>query len=76
MQYELEFSPEDIAEAVTMIRVQHLRMHANPFAKKLGIQEKILLNVEDGMGPHGLLVLKKINDIFPSVKITINIELK
>ena len=71
MQYELDINSEDIAEAVTMIRVQHLRMHAYPFAQKIGIKEKILLNVEDGMGPHGLLVLKKINDTFPNVKITL-----
>jgi hypothetical protein len=75
-QYELELSPEDIGEIVSMIRIQHLRMHSAPFAEKISVKEKVLLNVEDGLGPHGILVLKKINQVFDNVEITINVKLK
>jgi len=75
MEYEVELTPEDIGEMITIIRVQHLRMHVQPFAKKIGLMEKVLLAVEDGNGPHGLLALKKIAAAFPSVKITVNVDL-
>ena len=75
MEYEVEFTPEDIGEMITIIRVQHLRMHVQPFAEKIGLMEKVLLAVEDGNGPHGLLALKKIAAAFPSVKITVNVDL-
>jgi hypothetical protein len=74
-KYTFDLLPEDIGEIVTMIRVQHLRLHAEPFAKKLGVQEKMLLSVEDGKGPHGMLLLKKINEVFPNVNVTVNVEL-
>jgi hypothetical protein len=74
-KYTFDLLPEDIGEIVTMIRVQHLRLHAEPFAKKLGVQEKMLLSVEDGKGPHGMLLLKKINEVFPNVSVTVNVEL-
>jgi hypothetical protein len=50
-------------------------MHVQPFAEKIGLMEKVLLAVEDGNGPHGLLALKKIAAAFPSVKITVNVDL-
>ena len=74
-KYTFDLLPDDIGEIVTMIRVQHLRLHAEPFAKKLGVQEKMLLSVEDGKGPHGMLLLKKINEVFPNVSVTVNVEL-
>ena len=74
-KYTFDLLPEDIGEIVTMIRVQHLRLHAEPFAKKLGVQENMLLSVEDGKGPHGMLLLKKINEVFPNVSVTVNVEL-
>jgi len=74
-KYTFDLLPEDIGEIVTMIRVQHLKLHAEPFAKKLGVQEKMLLSVEDGKGPHGMLLLKKINEVFPNVNVTVNVEL-
>jgi hypothetical protein len=75
MEYEVELTPEDIGEMITIIRLQHLRMHVQPFAEKIGLMEKVLLAVEDGNGPHGLLALKKIAAAFPSVKITVNVDL-
>jgi hypothetical protein len=76
MEYEVELTAEDIGEMVTIIRVQHLRMHVQPFAEKIGMMEKVLLAVEDGNGPHGLLTLKKIAAAFPNVRITVNVDLK
>jgi hypothetical protein len=49
-------------------------MHAEPFSKKIGMKEKVLLSVEEGRGPHGFLTLKKINDAFPNVKVTFTVE--
>lgn len=74
-EYLVDMTPEDIGEIVTMIRVQHLKLHTEPFAKKIGVKEPLLLAVEDGKGPHGMLVLKKINDTFHNVKIELNITL-
>jgi hypothetical protein len=76
MEYEVELTPQDIGEMITIIRVQHLRMHAQPFAEKIGLQEKVLLSTEDGNGPHGLLTLKKIAAAFPNVRITVNVDLR
>jgi len=56
-----------------MIRIQHLRMHVDPFAEKIGVKPKVVIQVEEGRGPHGLLLLKKIAETFPSVKLTLEI---
>jgi len=72
-EYTLQLSAEDIGEIITIIRVQHLKMHTEPFARKIGIKEKLLLTVEEGRGPHGLLVLKKIDSAFHNIKVSINI---
>lgn len=76
MNYELEMTASDIGDIVTIIRVQHLKMHVRPFADALGIKEKVILSVEEGAGPLGLVVLKKIKEVFPSVEVTINVSLK
>lgn len=74
--YTLDLTASDIGEIIEMIRVQHLRIHAEPFAKKLGIREKLLLEVEEGKGPHGFLVLKKINDTYKNIDISLKVEIK
>lgn len=74
-EYLLDMTAKDIGEMVEMIRIQHVKMHAEPFAKKIGMSEKTLLSVEDGKSVHGLLTLKKINKAIPSVRIKINVEL-
>jgi ribosome-binding protein aMBF1 (putative translation factor) len=75
-KYNLDITASDIGEIVEMIRVQHLKMHTEPFARKIGVKETLLLTVEEGRGPHGVLLLKKINDAFPNIKVTLNVELK
>jgi DNA-binding XRE family transcriptional regulator len=71
--YQVDATPEDIGEIVQMIRIQHLRMHVDPFAEKIGVKPKVVIQVEEGRGPHGLLLLKKIAETFPSVKLTLEI---
>jgi hypothetical protein len=71
--YQVDATPEDIGEIVQMIRIQHLRMHVDPFAEKIGVKPKVVIQVEEGRGPHGLLLLKKIADTFPSVKVTLDV---
>jgi hypothetical protein len=73
-RYTLDITAEDIGEVIEMIRVQYLKIHAEPFARKIGIKENLLLTVEEGRGPHGFLVLKKINDTYSNVKVTIQVE--
>lgn len=74
--YELTLSPEDIGEILTIIRVQVLKIHVAPLAQKLGIKERILLDAEDGKGPHGIKILKKISDIYPRIEIDLNVKIK
>lgn len=71
--YQVDATPEDIGEIVQMIRIQHLRMHVDPFADKIGVKPKVVIQVEEGRGPHGLLLLKKIAETFPSVKLTLEV---
>jgi hypothetical protein len=75
-KYNLDITASDIGEIVEMIRVQYLKIHTEPFARKIGVKETLLLTVEEGRGPHGVLLLKKINDAFPNIKVTLNVELK
>lgn len=74
-EYLVDVNPKDIGEIVEMIRIQHIKMHSEPFANKIGVAEKTLLSVEDGLSAHGMLVLKKINETFPNVRIKFNVEL-
>lgn len=76
MVYELTLSPEDIGEMLTIIRVQVLKIHAAPLAQKLGIKESVLINAEDGKGPHGIKILKKITDLYPRVEVDLKIKIK
>ena len=71
--YQVDATPEDIGEIVQMIRIQHLRMHVDPFAEKIGVKPKVVIQVEEGRGPHGLLLLKKIAETFSSVKLALEV---
>jgi hypothetical protein len=73
-EYELDLTSEDLGEIIEILRVQHFKLHAEPFAKKIGLKENVLLSVEEGRGPHGLLALKKINEAFHNVKITFKVQ--
>lgn len=75
-EYLVDINSKDIGEIVELIRIRHLKLHSEPFAKKIGVSEKTLLTVEDGLGAHGMLVMKKINETFPNVEIKFNVELK
>jgi ribosome-binding protein aMBF1 (putative translation factor) len=73
-EYELDLTSEDLGEIIEIIRVQHFKLHAEPFAKKIGLKENVLLSVEEGRGPHGLLALKKVNEAFHNVKVTFKVQ--
>jgi DNA-binding XRE family transcriptional regulator len=75
MEYEVELTPSDIGEIVSVIRIQWLKMHSQPFAEKIGVSEKVLINVEDGKGPHGMLLLRKINKTFNRIEISLSVKL-
>jgi len=74
-KYTLDITPQDIGEMIEMIRVQYLRIHAEPFAQKIGVKEKLLLTTEEGRGPHGILLLKKVNDTFKNVRVKLLVEI-
>lgn len=76
MIYELTLSAEDIGEILTIIRVQVLKIHVAPFAQKLGIKEGVLLDAEDGKGPHGIKILKKITELYPRIEVDLNVKIK
>ena len=75
-KYIVDITPEDIGEIIQMIRIQHFKMHVDPFAEKIGVKPKVVIQVEEGRGPHGILLLKKINDVFPTIGVSIEIEFK
>jgi DNA-binding XRE family transcriptional regulator len=75
-KYIVDITPEDIGEIIQMIRIQHFKMHVDPFAEKIGVKSKVVIQVEEGRGPHGILLLKKINDVFPTIGVSLEIEFK
>jgi DNA-binding XRE family transcriptional regulator len=75
-EYELDFNPADVGEAVQMIRIRHLKMSDEAFAKEIGVSPKTLYSVENGSGPHGLTTLKKINEKFDNVEVGILLKFK
>lgn len=74
-KYTLDITAQDIGEMIEMIRVQYLKIHAEPFAKKIGVKEGLLLTTEEGRGPHGILLLKKVNDTFNNVRVKLVVEI-
>jgi hypothetical protein len=75
-KYIVDITPEDIGEIIQMIRIQHFKMHVDPFAEKIGVKSKVVIQAEEGRGPHGILLLKKINDVFPTIGVSLEIEFK
>lgn len=75
-KYIVDITPEDIGEIIQMIRIQHFKMHVDPFAEKIGVKPKVVIQAEEGRGPHGILLLKKINDVFPTIGVSIEVEFK
>ena len=74
-EYELGINPKDIGEIVEIIRIQYLKMNDETFCHKLGISPKTLLTVENGKGPHGVTVMKKINEAFPKISVKLLVEI-
>ena len=74
-KYTLDITSQDVGEMIEMIRVQYLKIHAEPFAQKIGVKEKLLLTTEEGRGPHGILILKKVNDTFKNVRVKLLVEI-
>ncbi len=74
-KYTLDITSQDVGEMIEMIRVQYLKIHAEPFAKKIGVKEGLLLTTEEGKGPHGILLLKKVNDTFNNVRVKLVVEI-
>jgi DNA-binding XRE family transcriptional regulator len=73
--FEFDMTGEDIGEVVEMIRIQFLKMHEESFAKKIGVSEKMLFSVENGRGPHGMNILKKINKEFDNISVKVFVEI-
>tara|TARA_R100001230_G_C5520355_1_gene57794 strand:+ start:228 stop:461 length:234 start_codon:yes stop_codon:yes gene_type:complete len=73
--YDLDMSAEDIGEILTIIRVQYLRLHVEPLAKKIGVKPSIVHMTEEGKGPHGIMILKKISNKFPKVQLGLQVKI-
>lgn len=73
--YEFEMTKEDIGEIVEMIRISYLRLNEDAFCKKVGVSNSLLFQVEQGRGAHGLMLMRKIHDTFPNVKVKMSVEI-
>jgi hypothetical protein len=73
--YEFEMTPEDMGEIIEIIRVQHLRMNDEVFCDKMKISPKLLFTVEQGKGPHGAMVLRKIHKTFSNINVKMSVEI-
>lgn len=69
MEYEFEMTPEDMGEIIEIIRIQHLKMNEDVFCDNIKISPGLLFTVEQGKGPHGAMVLRKIHKKFPQITI-------
>jgi hypothetical protein len=36
----------------------------------------VLLDAEDGKGPHGIKILKKITELYPRIQVDLNVKIK
>tara|TARA_Y100000361_G_scaffold151637_1_gene169391 strand:- start:806 stop:1039 length:234 start_codon:yes stop_codon:yes gene_type:complete len=75
-EYEFDMSAEDIGEILTIIRVQYLRLHIEPLAKKLNVKPSVIELSEEGRGPHAMLVLKKLQENFKGISFSMKLQLK
>ena len=73
--YDFEMTPSDMGEIIEIIRIQHLRMSEEAFCEKLKISPGLLFTVEQGKGPHGAMVLRKIHKTFGRVKVKMSVEI-
>ena len=73
--YEFEMTPEDMGEIVELVRISHLKMGEDVFCQKLKISPKLLFTVEQGKGPHGAMVLRKIHKTFPHINVKMSVEI-
>lgn len=73
--YEFDMTPADMGEIIEIIRIQHLRMNDEVFCEKLKISPGLLFTVEQGKGPHGAMVLKKIHKAFPHINVKMSVEI-
>jgi hypothetical protein len=73
--YTFEMTPSDVGEIIEIIRIQHLKMSEESFCEELKISPKLLFTVEQGKGPHGMMVLKKANAKFHRVNIKVFAEI-
>lgn len=72
--YTLEMTPSDVGEIIEIIRIQHLRMNEESFCSAIKITPQLLFQVEQGRGPHGMMVLKKINKTFSRIKVGVTVD--
>jgi hypothetical protein len=75
-EYEVDITNQDFGELVEMIRVQHCKLHKEPFARSIGITQRILDEVEEGKGKNAIHIIRRINELIPGVEITLNVRLK
>lgn len=74
-EYVFDMTPEDMGEIIEIIRIQHLRMGEEMFCSKLKISPGLLFTVEQGKGPHGAMVLRKINKTFPNIRVKMSVKI-
>lgn len=76
MKYELDLNKTDVGEIIEIIRVQHIRLTDEAFAKFIGVSPKILMDAENGKGSSGINILQKIQDRFKNVTVSIVVDIK
>lgn len=74
-KYTFDMTPEDMGEIIEMVRAQKLRMSTEAFCRELKISESLLFTVEQGKGPHGAMVLRKMHKAFPNINVGMSIEI-
>lgn len=74
--YSFDMTPQDVGEIIEIIRIQHLKMNDDVFCHKLGIKPSLLFTVEQGKGPHGMMVLKKINSTFKHINVGVTVDFR
>lgn len=74
-KYTFDMTPEDMGEVIEMVRVQKLKISTEAFCKAVDVSEKLLFTVEQGKGPHGAMVLRKMHKAFPNLQVGMSIEI-
>jgi len=71
MDFELDYTPEDIGEIIMLLRIKHYKMSIDEFCKKTGINNKTLPLVEEGRSAHVYTTFKKLieDGYFKNVKL-------